>query len=77
MVPAAPEPALSHGFSKKLSFSFAGAPRGPAYEAWREDLCRGFCQLDVAPSSKEWIQSTVEFTRMGDHSYQISRFWLN
>jgi AraC-like DNA-binding protein len=73
MVPAAPAPALSHGFSKKLSFSFAGAPRGPAYEAWREDLCRGFCQLDVASSSKEWIQSTVEFTRMGDLSFAVAR----
>jgi AraC-like DNA-binding protein len=51
------------------AFSYAGAPNGQGYEAWREEFCRRFCQLDVEPSAAERIQCTVEVTRVGALSF--------
>jgi AraC-like DNA-binding protein len=50
-------------------FSYAGAPSGQAYEAWREGFCRRFCQLDAEPGAAERIECTVEVTRVGSLSF--------
>jgi AraC-like DNA-binding protein len=50
-------------------FSYAGAPNGQDYEAWREEFCRRFCQLDAEPLVSERIECTVEVTRVGDLSF--------
>jgi AraC-like DNA-binding protein len=51
------------------AFSYAGAPRGQGYEAWREEFCRRFCQLDAEPGVTERIECTVEVTRVGSLSF--------
>ncbi|HTI79241.1 MAG TPA: AraC family transcriptional regulator [Acetobacteraceae bacterium] len=50
-------------------FSYAGAPNGQAYEAWREEFCRRFCQLDAEPGVAGRIECTVEVTRVGALSF--------
>src|SRR5947209_3791151 len=50
-------------------FSYAGAPSGQEYEAWREEFCRRFCQLDAEPGAAERIECTVEVTRVGSLSF--------
>jgi AraC-like DNA-binding protein len=51
------------------AFTYAGAPKGQSYEAWREGFCRGFCQLDAAPSAAGHIECTVKVTRVGSLSF--------
>lgn len=50
-------------------FTYAGDPRGRDYEAWREEFCRLFCQLDAEPTDRERIECTVEVTRVGSLSF--------
>ncbi|HEX4505222.1 MAG TPA: AraC family transcriptional regulator [Alphaproteobacteria bacterium] len=50
-------------------FAYAGAPRGEAYEIWREGFCRRFCQLDAEPLAAERIECTVEVARVGSLSF--------
>jgi AraC-like DNA-binding protein len=50
-------------------FAYAGAPSGRGYEAWREEFCRRFCQLDAEPTATERIECTVEVTRVGSLSF--------
>lgn len=50
-------------------FSYAGAPSGQAYEEWREEFCRRFCQLDAEPLVSGRIECTVEVTRVGTLSF--------
>ena len=50
-------------------FSYAGPRNGRNYEAWREEFCRLFCQLDAAPTAQERIECTVEVTRIGSLSF--------
>jgi AraC-like DNA-binding protein len=51
------------------TFSYAGVPKGQKYEAWREEFCRRFCQLDVEPGTAERIECTVEVTKIGSLSF--------
>ena len=41
----------------RFSIAHHGRARGPAYESWREDICRGFCRLDVGPAG--WAARVV------------------
>lgn len=43
-----------------ISIAYAGAPRGLRFEAWREELARGFCRLDIQPSEGEYISCNLE-----------------
>jgi AraC-like DNA-binding protein len=43
---------------------YAGVPRGRRYEAWREEVCRGFCKLDVEPSEGERINCRTEIAML-------------
>jgi AraC-like DNA-binding protein len=47
------------------AFSYAGVPRGRQYEAWREEFCRRFAQLDAEPTAAAHIECTVEVVRCG------------
>ena len=47
------------------TFTYAGAPEGPDYEAWREEFCRRFCQLDADTATAERIECTVEISQVG------------
>lgn len=49
--------------------AYAGAAKGRSYEAWREEFCRRFCQLDAEPGSAERIDCTVEVARVGALSF--------
>jgi AraC-like DNA-binding protein len=51
------------------TFSYAGPPEGPAYEAWREEFCRRFCQLDAETLTGERIECTVEISQVGSLSF--------
>jgi AraC-like DNA-binding protein len=46
---------------KRFSIFHQGLARGPAYEAWREGICRGFCRLDVGPAEENYIDCHNEF----------------
>ncbi|WP_375778525.1 helix-turn-helix domain-containing protein [Bradyrhizobium sp. ma5] len=46
----------------RFSISHRGLAKGPAYEAWREGICRGFCRLDVGPTDDVSIDCHNEFT---------------
>ncbi len=45
----------------RFSISHHGRAKGPAYEAWRENICRGFCRLDVGPADDDTIDCHNEF----------------
>jgi AraC-like DNA-binding protein len=51
--------------SAKLVAAYAGAPKGMRYEAWREDLCRSFCRIDVEPCDTGKIDCRVEIEQLG------------
>jgi AraC-like DNA-binding protein len=46
----------------RFSIQHRGLPKGRAYEAWRDGICRGFCRLDVGPGDSEFIDCHNEFT---------------
>ncbi|MCS3446170.1 MULTISPECIES: AraC family transcriptional regulator [Bradyrhizobium] len=46
----------------RFSIFHHGLAKGPAYEAWREGICRGFCRLDVGPTDDNRIDCHNEFT---------------
>ena len=48
--------------SKRLVAVYAGAPAGQRYEMWREELCRGFCRMDVEPSQLDRIDCQTVYT---------------
>ncbi len=45
----------------RFSIFHQGLAHGPAYEAWREGICRGFCRLDVGPADENYIDCHNEF----------------
>src|SRR5215468_6816111 len=47
---------------KRLVAAYAGAPAGQRYEMWREELCRGFCRMDVEPSQLDRIDCRTVYT---------------
>jgi AraC-like DNA-binding protein len=49
---------------KIISRTYTGAPRGQRYEAWREEVCRGLCKLDVEPAEGEKIYCTSEIVQL-------------
>src|SRR5580698_3640942 len=51
------------------TFTYAGPPEGPAYEAWREEFCRRFCHLDAETASADRIACTVEISQVGSLSF--------
>src|ERR1700761_1772509 len=56
----------------RFSIFHQGLARGPAYEAWREGICRGFCRLDVGPAQDhdDYIDCHNEFVLL--HSVAIA-----
>jgi AraC-like DNA-binding protein len=62
---------MEHRISKSgvPVFTYAGPRSGRGYEAWREEFCRLFCQLDAEPTTHEQIECTVEVTRIGSLSF--------
>ncbi|MFB9269022.1 helix-turn-helix domain-containing protein [Bradyrhizobium erythrophlei] len=54
----------------RFSISHRGLAKGPAYEAWRENIWRGFCRLDVSPAEDDYIDCHNEFTQL--HSIVIA-----
>ena len=55
------------------TFTYAGPPEGPDYEAWREEFCRRFCQLDADTATSERIECTVEISQVGSLSFGTAR----
>ncbi|HEY1505622.1 MAG TPA: helix-turn-helix domain-containing protein [Stellaceae bacterium] len=45
----------------RFSIFHRGVAKGPAYEAWREGICRGFCRLDVGPAEDGYIDCRNQF----------------
>jgi AraC-like DNA-binding protein len=45
----------------RFSIVHRGPAKGPAYDAWREGVCRGFCQLDVSPAEDDFIDCHNDF----------------
>jgi AraC-like DNA-binding protein len=48
--------------SKLLVAAYRGAPSGQRYEMWREELCRGFCRMDIEPSEHDHIDCQTTYT---------------
>jgi AraC-like DNA-binding protein len=42
--------------------AYKGAPSGQHYEMWREELCRGFCRMDIVPSERDHIDCRTVYT---------------
>jgi AraC-like DNA-binding protein len=64
------------GYTSRYSvptFTYAGPPEGPEYEAWREEFCRRFCQLDAETATSERIECTVEISQVGSLSFGTAR----
>jgi hypothetical protein len=51
------------------TFTYAGPPEGPDYDAWREEFCRRFCQLDAETVTAQRIECTVEISQVGALSF--------
>lgn len=45
----------------RFSIFHHGLAKGPAYDAWRDGICRGFCRLDVGPADDNRIDCRNEF----------------
>ncbi len=54
----------------RFSIFHHGLAKGPAYESWREGICRGFCRLDVGPAEDGYIDCRNEFVLL--HSIAIA-----
>jgi AraC-like DNA-binding protein len=54
----------------RFSIFHHGLAKGPAYEAWREGICRGFCRLDVGPAQDGYIDCHNDFVLL--HSLAIA-----
>jgi len=48
----------------KLVAAYSGAPSGIHYEAWREQLCREFCRIDIEPWAGGKVDCTVEIAQL-------------
>src|SRR5262249_47244926 len=49
-----------NGHSTTLAIAYKGGAIGQSYEHWREQICRGFCRLDVEPSKGKRIDCTIK-----------------
>jgi AraC-like DNA-binding protein len=47
---------------KRLIAVYAGEPTGQRYETFREELCRGFCRMDVEPTDHDRIDCRTVYT---------------
>ena len=56
-----------------MPWTYDGAPRGLRYDAWREEVCRGFCRIDVQPSDGERINCKVEIDQLSSLSLASAR----
>lgn len=47
-----------------ISFNnaYRGAPRGKQYEHWREEICRGLCNIEIVPSRDELVDMHCRLT---------------
>ena len=54
----------------RLSISHHGLAKGPAYEGWREVICRDFCRLEVGPAEDNYIDCHNEIVLL--HSVAIA-----
>lgn len=50
---------------------YAGLPRGPAFEQWRERAC-GRCGLDVGPSQGETVDCRLQVSLVGNIALAVS-----
>jgi AraC-like DNA-binding protein len=53
---------------KRLVAIYAGEPAGRSYEMWREELCRGFCRMDVEPTDRNRIDCQTVYTTISSVS---------
>ena len=54
--------------SKLLVAAYKGTPSGHRYEKWREELCRGFCRMDIEPSERDHIDCQTAYTSISSVS---------
>jgi AraC-like DNA-binding protein len=54
---------------KRLIAVYAGAPAGQRYEMWREELCRGFCRMDIEPSQHDRIDCRTVSTTISSVTF--------
>ena len=59
--------------SNKFAYTYAGGPHGQQYEAFREEVCRNFGQLDIEPSVSDRLDCGVEIVQVGSLSSRRSR----
>lgn len=52
---------------------YSGYPRGQHYEAFREEVCRSFCRMDIEPSVTDRLDCEVEIVRLGSLSLGAAR----
>jgi len=57
----------------KLVSGFSGAPAGRGYEAFREEICRSFCRLDVEPSADGRIDCVVDIRQLSSLALGVPR----
>jgi AraC-like DNA-binding protein len=56
--------------TNRFSIRYRGAARGRDYEAWREGICRGFCQLDAGPAATDYVDCENDFAMV--HSVALA-----
>jgi AraC-like DNA-binding protein len=49
--------------------AYTGAPAGRQYENWREELCRGFCRMDIVPSEHDHIDCRTAYTSISSIAF--------
>jgi AraC-like DNA-binding protein len=48
------------------AIAYRGAAIGQSYEMWREQVCRGFCRLDIEPSKGTRIDCEIKLASLSD-----------
>lgn len=59
--------------SARFAYTYSGGPHGRQYEAFREEVCRNFGQLDIEPSASDRLDCGVEIVQVGSLSLGTAR----
>jgi AraC-like DNA-binding protein len=64
---------LKNELPKRFSVSYRGFAKGASYESWQDEICRGFCRLDVGPAEIDYIDCHNDFTLLHSVSLAIPK----
>jgi AraC-like DNA-binding protein len=62
--PLADRSLADRSLAHRFSVSHRGLAKGRAYDGWREEICRGFCRLEIGPAEDDFIDCRNEIVTL-------------